>query len=262
MPSQEDDNAQFLREWKAAGLKHFMLRPNYLCYRGVIPRGYERFYHRNFNLNLENGMVACNYDGFPRRVIDFESYVIARTAADPKLSFETMESEFLSQFGAAAPVMREYFQRVRERTEKGLYEVQKKPPLEREQVPDDSRLYNTVMAANCDKWFAEDLAIIDRASQIRGLSEIELKRVELRRLICEHARRTHYFLLARDSMDEKEFGRVAMELLEYRIGISKQLPDSWGRIFSSKPAEREWWRRVPRDVIDKAYPEMETNYWF
>lgn len=262
VPSQEDDNAQFLREWKAAGLKHFMLRPNYLCYRGVIPRGYERFYHRNFKLNLENGMVACNYDGFSRRVIDFESYVIARTAADPKLSFEAMESEFLSQFGAAAPVMREYFQRVRERTEKGLYEVQKKPPLEREQVPDDSRLYNTVMAANCDKWFAEDLAIIDHASKVRGLSEIELKRVELRRLICEHARRTHYFLLARDSMDEKEFGRVAMELLEYRIGISKQLPDSWGRIFSSKPAEREWWRRVPRDVIDKAYPEMETNYWF
>jgi hypothetical protein len=259
VPSQEDDNAQFLRDWKSAGLKHFMLRPNYLCYRSVIPRGYERFYHSNFMLNLKNGMLACDYDGWPRSVMDFESYVIARTAADPKLPFEIMEREFLSQFGAAAPVMREYFTRVRERTEKGLYEVQKKPPLEREQVPDDSRLYNTVMAANCDKWFAEDLAIIDRAAKTPGLTEVELKRVELRRLICEHARRTHHFLLARDSMDKKSFAKEALDLLDYRIGIVKDLPDSWGRVFRSQPAEVKWWRSVPRKIIGKAYPEMELN---
>ena len=259
VPSQEDDNAQFLRDWKSAGLKHFMLRPNYLCYRSVIPRGYERFYHSNFMLNLKNGMLACDYDGWSRSVMDFESYVIARTAADPKLPFEIMEREFLSQFGAAAPVMREYFIRVRERTEKGLYEVQKKPPLEREQVPDDSRLYNTVMAANCDKWFAEDLAIIDRAAKTPGLTEVELKRVELRRLICEHARRTHRFLLARDSMDRKSFAKEALDLLDYRIGIVKDLPDSWGRVFRSQPAEVKWWRAVPRKIIGKAYPEMELN---
>jgi len=259
VPSQEDDNAQFIRDWKSAGLKHFMLRPNYLCYRSVIPRGYERFYHSNFMLNLKNGMLACDYDGWPRSVMDFESYVIARTAADPKLPFEIMEREFLSQFGAAAPVMREYFTRVRERTEKGLYEVQKKPPLEREQVPDDSRLYNTVMAANCDKWFAEDLAIIDRAAKTPGLTDVELKRVELRRLICEHARRTHRFLLARDSMDKKSFTKEALDLLDYRIGIVKDLPDSWGRVFRSQPAEVKWWRSVPRKIISKAYPEMELN---
>ena len=259
VPSQEDDNAQFLRDWKNAGLKHFMLRPNYLCYRSVIPRGYERFYHRNFMLNLENGMLACDYDGWPRSVMDFESYVIARLAANPKLPFEVLEREFLSQFGAAAPVMREYFRRVRERTEKGLYEVQKKPPLEREQVPDDSRLYNTVMAANSDELFAEDLAIIDRASKTPGLTAIERKRVELRRLVCEHARRTHRFLLARGSMDRESFGKVAMDLLDYRIGIVKQLPDSWGRVFRSQPAEVKWWRSVPKKIIGKAYPEMELN---
>ena len=170
-----------------------------------------------------------------------------------------MEREFLSQFGAAAPVMREYFRRVRERTEKGLYEVQKKPPLEREQVPDDSRLYNTVMAANSDELFAEDLAIIDRASKTPGLTAIERKRVELRRLVCEHARRTHRFLLARDSMDRESFGKVAMDLLDYRIGIVKQLPDSWGRVFRSQPAEVKWWRSVPKKIIGKAYPEMELN---
>ena len=258
VPSQEDDNAQFLRDWKRVGLKHFMLRPNYLCYRSVIPRGYERFYHSNFMLNLENGMLACDYDGWPRSVMDFECYVIARTAADPKLPFEVMENEFLSQFGAAAPTIRKYFQRVRERTEKKLFEVQKKHPLDREQVPDDSRLYNTVMAANSQELFAEDLAVIDSAAKTPGLTEAERKRVELRRLICEHARRTHHFLLARDTMDRKSFGKTAMDLLDYRIGIVKQLPDSWGRVFRSQPAEVKWWRRVPR-IISKAYPEMELN---
>lgn len=256
VPSQEDENVQILREWKKVGLKHFSLRPNYLCYRGVIPRGYERFYHGNFMLNLENGMLACDYDGCPRHVMDFESYVIARTVSDPKAPFETLENEFLSQFGAAAPAMREYFRRVRERAEKGLYEVQRKPPSEREQVPDDSSLYGTVMAANRDEWFAGDLAIIDRAAKTPGLSGIERKRVELRRLVCEHARRTHRFLLARDSMGRRDFGKVAMDMLEYRIGIHERLPDVWGRIFRSYPSEVRWWRSVPRSVIGNAYPEM------
>ena len=68
--------------------------------------------------------------------------------------------------------------------------------------------------------------------------------MELRRLVCEHARRTHRFLLARDSMDRESFGKVAMDLLDYRIGIVKQLPDSWGRVFRSQPAEVKWWRSV------------------
>ena len=50
-----------------------------------------------------------------------------------------------------------------------------------------------------------------------------------------------------------------MELLDYRIGIVKDLPDSWGRVFRSLPAEVKWWRSVPRKIINKAYPEMELN---
>ena len=57
-------------------------------------------------------------------------------------------------------------------------------------------------------------------------------------------------------MDRKAFGKVAMELLDYRIGIFKQLPDSWGRVFRSQPAEVKWWRKVPRKVISSAYPEI------
>ena len=60
-------------------------------------------------------------------------------------------------------------------------------------------------------------------------------------------------------MDRESFGKVAMDLLDYRIGIVKQLPDSWGRVFRSQPAEVKWWRKVPKKIIGKAYPEMELN---
>ena len=32
----EDDNLAMIREWKAKGMKHFNLRPNYLCYTGWL----------------------------------------------------------------------------------------------------------------------------------------------------------------------------------------------------------------------------------
>ena len=259
VPSQEDDNADMIAEWKKAGMKRFLLRPNYLCYRGVIPRGYERFYHRNFRMNIDSGMIGCDFDGAPRRVIDFESYVIARMIADPALSFEAIEAEFLAQFGAAAPIMREYFVRVRERTEKRLLEVQGKPQLERDWVPDDSQLYSTVMSSNNDGLFAEDMSILDRAVNVPGLTEVERRRVELRRIVCEHARRTHEFLLARDAKGKDEFGKIAMELLDYRINIHERLSDMWGTVFRAYPCEVWWWRRVPRHTITKAFPEMELN---
>ena len=71
--------------------------------------------------------------------------------------------------------------------------------------------------------------------------------------------RPHRFLLARDSESRKDFGKIAMDLLDYRIGIVKRLSDSWGRVFRSNPAEVKWWRKVPREVIEAAYPEIELN---
>jgi hypothetical protein len=43
-------------------LKHFLLRPNYLCYPGWIPRGYERFFLENFKMNFREGMIGRDYD--------------------------------------------------------------------------------------------------------------------------------------------------------------------------------------------------------
>ena len=106
---------------------------------------------------------------------------------------------------------------------------------------------------------AGDMAVLDRAANVPGLTEVERRRVELRRIVCEHARRTHEFLLARDAKSKDEFGRLAMDLLDYRINIHKRLSDVWGIVFRAYKCEVWWWRKVPRHIITKAYPEMELN---
>lgn len=52
--SVEDDNLAMIREWKAKGMKHFKLRPNYLCYTGWLMHGQERFLVENFKVNFRS----------------------------------------------------------------------------------------------------------------------------------------------------------------------------------------------------------------
>ena len=55
----------------------------------------------------------------------------------------------------------------------------------------------------------------------------------------------------------EEFGKVAVSLLEYRMEISKQLPDDWGRMFKKWPCEVGWWRAPgAREAIQAKYPEI------
>ena len=73
---------------------------------------------------------------------------IERVLQNPEITFEKVEKEFLSQYGAAAPKMKEYFDRVRERNEKALYMKQRYNAGGKEAVLDDSLLAGTVVGAN------------------------------------------------------------------------------------------------------------------
>ena len=52
--SVEDDNLAMILEWKAQGMKHFKLRPHYLCYTGWLMHGQERFLVENFKVNFRS----------------------------------------------------------------------------------------------------------------------------------------------------------------------------------------------------------------
>ncbi len=264
VPSQEDDNLAQIRAWKEKGMKHFKLRPNYLCYRGWIPRGYERFYLENFKMNLREGMIGTDYDGAPRgEVTAFECYAIARAHQDPEISFEQVEREFLSQYGKAAPKMKAYFDRVRERNEKALYAKQRMTASEKESALDDSMLFGTVAAANPPEELEKDEAVLQEALKTPGLSESELRRVRAMAVLPRHAILTRDFQLSFDS--EKtgtmmpDFAEKGLKLLEYRIKEVQPVvtPVNWGPTFRAYPFEVKYWRQPPiKKELRKLYPEM------
>ena len=266
VPSAEDDNLAQIRAWKEKGMKHFKLRPNYLCYTGWIPRGYERFYLENFKMNYREGMIGTDYDGSPRgEITSFECYAIARAHQDPEISFEQVEREFLSQYGKAAAQMKIYFDRVRERNEKALYakQRQKAGSAEKEEVLDDSLLVGTVVGANPDEELAKDLEILQAAEKLPGLTEKELARVKARRILVEHARLTRDFQL---SFDSERTGKMApdfvekgLRLLDFRIREVKPATAcvNWGVTFRAFPFEVKYWRQRPlRKILHKRHSEM------
>ena len=119
VPSIMDDAMAELAKWRARGLAHFFLRPNYHHYVGTIPRGLERYLYNNFHDCLKAGMTGVDYDaGVVRHVMNIEYYVTARMMADPELPFETICAEFYAGYGPAAADVRRYFETVRAHGEK------------------------------------------------------------------------------------------------------------------------------------------------
>lgn len=257
VPSYEDDNAALVDGWKKAGLKRFTLRPNFLFYHGVLPRGFERDFFANLRMFAAAGALGFDYDCNVRGgVTDFEKYAVARALVDSNVTFETVERDFLSQYGTAADAMREYFGRVRARGEKALADVRRNRPDPSEAGTDDSCRRITVFRANPHAELAGDLAVLKRAAAVEGLSSAERARVERRVLMCEHMMRTQDFIAARDTLPRAEFVKKAFDLIDYRTSIWRRLPDSWGSIFRGYWDEVWWWRHIAPEVKAK-FPEME-----
>jgi len=264
VPSQEDDNLKQIRAWKEKGMKHFKLRPNYLCYTGWIPRGYERFFLENFRMNWREGMIGTDYDGSPRgEVTAFECYAIARAHQDPEITFEQVEREFLSQYGKAAPKMKEYFDRVRARNEKALFAKQRHRSGDKEAVLDDSLLVGTVLGANPPEELAKDEAILTEALATPGLTPAELRRVKAMSVLPRHAILSRDFQLSFDS--EKtgtmapDFVEKGLKLMDYRVKevMPAITPVNWGPTFRKYPFEVKYWRQKPlKKLLIERYPDI------
>ena len=122
VPTQKDDIPAELKAWREIGMRKFFLRPNFMCYRFGLPRSLERFLYDTHRFCLEQGGCGYDYDGHYEPILGLEYYVIVRLAAFPEMSFEAICDEYYSQFGALAPVAKEYYERVRVRCDKGRAE--------------------------------------------------------------------------------------------------------------------------------------------
>lgn len=262
VPALNDDSEGLIGKWREIGLKRYFVRPNYLCCYTAPVRGLERFFYDDFKRNLEGGMIGVSEDNCPRPPAQFEFYTLGRLIADPSLSFETIEKEYLSQYGSAAPEMGEYFARVRVRGEAGRNKDMeaniRKRNGEKEPILDDSQLYGAVYAAHTDEDYAGDLKIVERALAHDDLSELERWRVNRVRALIEHARLTRKFIYARDSMDKADFAKIGRELILKRIELKDAIDDKcWGALFRGYPAEVRWWMWI-KDAYLKEFWNEET----
>ena len=245
VPESRDDSEQLLGAWRKLGMKRYFVRPNYLCYCAAPVRGMERFFYEDFKRNLAGGMMGVSEDNTPRPQEQFEFYTFGRLIAEPDLSFETIEAEFLSQYGSAAPEMKEYFTRVRLRAEAGRLKAKEAKPYKQSvdtKILDDSQYYGAAYSAHTDADYAGDLDVVGRALAHADLSEMERWRVNRVRAMIENARLTRKFIYARDSMKTREFAEVGRELILKRIELKDAIDDKcWGSTFRGYPSEIRWW---------------------
>ena len=255
VPSIYEDSVPLIDAWVKRGVKRYFVRPNYLCYGCAMPRGLERFLFEDFKANFSQGMMGVYEDARRRgRVMDFERYVLARAIADPTLDFAVVEAEFLSQFGAAAPEMGEYYRRVRERGEAARLEIVKKSGGRRIKALDDSLLSGSAFAGHTEADLDGDLAVIARASAREGLSDAERRRVRGMRLVVEHAKLALRFVaFSMAGHADADFRKAGEELLAFRLKHGKEMEENWGALFRTYPVEVRLWIRMG---LKRMFPEI------
>ena len=255
VPSIYEDSCPLIEAWRKLGMKRYFVRPNYLCYGAAMPRGLERFLVEDFKSNLALGMMGVDEDNWRRgQLMNFEFYAMARIIGNPSLTFERIEEEFLTQFGAASREMKEYYSRVRTRGEAARLKIARATGGAKQKALDDSLLSGSAYDGHTEADLNGDLAVIDRALARTDLTDAERRRVREVRLTVEHAILALRFVTLSTAGHEKaDFRKAGDELLNFRFDHKDELVDNWGQVMRCFPIEVRLWMRMG---IKKRFPEM------
>ena len=248
VPSIYDDSNKLIDGWLKMGLKEYFVRPNYLCSKSALPRGLERYFLEDFKENFKRGMVGVDHDNFRRcfsMAVMFEFYALARVMANPAIEFAEVERDFLSQFGAAADEMKEYYARVRKRGE--AHRLSEMGNVNVKHALDDSELALTQYKSSTIADLDGDIDVIDRALARKDITPVERRRIEEVRLVVEHGKLVMDFLVKgyREGA-EAEFLEAADRLREFRLkrGSAGDMREEWQRLFFDGRSEKKLWYRV------------------
>ena len=249
VPSLYDDSNKIIQGWKDMGMKEYFVRPNYLCSKVALPRGLERYFFEDFKANAKLGMIGVDHDNWRRfgsMAVMFEFYALARVIANPNLTFDEMERDYLSQFGAAAGDMKEYYSRVRRRGEAAR--AAQDGNLLVMKALDDGELALLGYKAHGMADLNGDIAVIDKALARTGLTDLERKRIMEVKLVVEHGMLTMDFINKGYSKDsDAAFLKAADRLLEFRLrhgSADNDMREEWRRFFYDGRSERPLWNRI------------------
>lgn len=245
VPAFGDDYVKLYSEWRAVGMRNFFLRPNYLCYSSVFPRGLEKYLYDNFRTSLDYGMMGVDYDGRPRQVTDFEYYVVASLASCPSKGFGDIENEFFSQYGAAADVARAYFLKVRRRAESTRATMMSRVREDNRHMLDDSELSKFAVLGHTQADLDGDLELLRRGVGL-GMSDREASRFRRLVLRARHAVLAMRFLAAAKGRDDSAVLSSGRRLYEFRLKNLHALGDEACDWHSPRNCERGAWERYAR----------------
>ena len=217
------------KAWRKAGARKIFLRPNDHHFNTGLPMGFEKQIYDNFKLGLLNGIIGTDYDtlhGFwPAAGI--ADYILARAHVRPGWSFEKLEKEFLSAYGAASPEIGAYFRHWR----KEVWEKRLLP--NRQKILEKGRFGNYRRGLIWDLphyYKVSDFDMTDSLLQKalkRKLNAAERERVERLILANRHLRLIHNVIAGRSA--ETQF-KLASDLYDFRVANARRLNFNWAKL--------------------------------
>ena len=238
---QDPDPVATIEAWKRAGLRHFFLRPNYLCNRSPFPIGRERFIWRIHRQMLEAGSLGDCFDstlGIP--ATEFDHYTALRICVDPDLAFGQIEHDWCARYGAAAKTVEAYYARIRARCDREWPKLLAYLKAEGIEFLDDSHFSRYYYRLHTEEELQSDLDLLE-GFDARMLSGSERKRFDDLKVNARH-----YILCRRAVGTESESDKKA--LVDYRIAHKASLGTPWKSYWN----KGEYWLWNP-DPAKAAY---------
>ena len=247
---QDDDPIADIRAWKAAGLKNFFTRPNWLCTRSVLPMGLERrLYdlHRGLFAEGSKGMDEDPTPGNP--AIGFEVCMLEHLCADPNVPFERIEDYWCGRFGAAKETVRDYYRHIRARCDREWPKLLKRLRDLDLEFLDDGHFGGSVPELHTVAELEEDLAILERFDA-SALSGEAARRFEELKTCARH------YILTKRTLDSKS-PADKRALNEFRVANRRSLGAPGWRLVYTKGEIDLWWpeRKSYMDLGVESYVE-------
>lgn len=214
------DPAAEVAEWKSKGMKHFYMRPNFLCNRSVFPIAREKYIHGMHRIFHEAGGKGDYFDGSRGTAsMEFEFYTAARLCIDPEVPFSVIENEWYAKYGEAAGIVRRYHERLRERCDRRWAELLAWFRENDIDFLDDSGISRCYYRLHEVEDLEGDLALLE-GFDASGLSGEAKNRFEDLKLCAQHYIITRKTLATRTEEDKKK-------LIDFRVKHRDRIGTSW-----------------------------------
>lgn len=256
-----EDAMKLVGEWRAAGMRHFFFRPNYLCSWRTIHSGYERLFYRQFHDLLKEGMIGIDCGANPNRPMEaLEYYVLARTFSDQTVSFERIVDDFCSGFGAAAGEVKAYYEAVR-KTGEAKIECSRRGKVEEDEYDYG---YRQELPRGQESWrnereLADKLSMVEAAvnrhEKAGDLSAVEMRRLKSLKLQAEHGLLTYRFLVGVSDGTVSQMKAAADALNAFRVAHRKELKDNYAAVYRIWWAEIRYWKIYRKRLSEKRQSE-------